>query len=65
MDCLFCALIAGEIPSKRVYEDDAALAWLREDELDDGLDCQLRRVVREHAKSNPGHNTAETQHHRH
>ena len=28
MDCLFCALIAGEIPSKRVYEDDAALAFL-------------------------------------
>ena len=26
---------------------------------------ELRRVVREHAKSNPGHNTAETQHHRH
>ena len=26
---------------------------------------ELRRVVRVHAKCNPGHNTAETQHHRH
>ena len=26
---------------------------------------ELRRVVREHAKSNPGHDTAEIQHHRH
>jgi DNA repair protein RecN (Recombination protein N) len=24
----------------------AALAWLRENEMDDGLDCQLRRVIR-------------------
>lgn len=30
----------------RLAEDAAALAWLRENELDDGLDCQLRRVVR-------------------
>ncbi|MBP3382157.1 MAG: histidine triad nucleotide-binding protein [Clostridia bacterium] len=22
MDCLFCKIIAGEIPSKKVYEDD-------------------------------------------
>src|SRR5688572_12410176 len=24
----------------------AALAWLRENEMDDGLECQLRRVIR-------------------
>lgn len=28
MDCLFCAIAAGEIPSKRVYEDEAAYAFL-------------------------------------
>lgn len=27
MDCLFCKIIAGEIPSVKVYEDDAVLAF--------------------------------------
>lgn len=27
MDCLFCKIIAGEIPSKKVYEDDQILAF--------------------------------------
>lgn len=27
MDCLFCKIIAGEIPSKKVYEDDRVLAF--------------------------------------
>lgn len=27
MDCIFCKIIAGEIPSKKVYEDDAVLAF--------------------------------------
>ena len=26
-DCLFCKIIAGEIPSKKVYEDDAVYAF--------------------------------------
>ena len=26
-DCIFCRIIAGEIPSKRVYEDDAVIAF--------------------------------------
>ena len=26
-DCLFCKIIAGEIPSKKVYEDDQVLAF--------------------------------------
>ena len=28
MDCLFCKIIAGEIPSKQIYEDDVAVAFL-------------------------------------
>lgn len=28
MDCLFCKLISGEIPSYKVYEDDVVLAFL-------------------------------------
>lgn len=27
MDCLFCKLIAGEIPSKKIYEDEHVLAF--------------------------------------
>ncbi len=28
MDCLFCAIIKGEIPSKKVYEDEKCYAFL-------------------------------------
>ena len=28
MDCLFCAIIKGEIPSKKVYEDNDCYAFL-------------------------------------
>lgn len=27
MDCIFCKIVAGEIPSKKVYEDDKVLAF--------------------------------------
>ena len=27
MDCIFCKIIAGEIPSTKVYEDDQVLAF--------------------------------------
>ena len=26
-DCIFCKIIKGEIPSKKVYEDDKVLAF--------------------------------------
>jgi len=28
MDCIFCKIVAGEIPSHRVYEDDSVIAFL-------------------------------------
>ena len=28
MDCLFCAIIKGDIPSQKVYEDDSCYAFL-------------------------------------
>jgi len=28
MDCLFCKIVAGELPSRQVYADDAAIAFL-------------------------------------
>ncbi len=27
MDCVFCRILSGEIPSKKVYEDDKVLAF--------------------------------------
>ena len=27
-NCIFCKIVAGEIPSRRVYEDEAAIAFL-------------------------------------
>ncbi|MBQ8228214.1 MAG: histidine triad nucleotide-binding protein [Clostridia bacterium] len=27
MDCLFCKIIAGEIPSSKIYEDDTVFAF--------------------------------------
>lgn len=27
MDCLFCKMVAGEIPTNKVYEDDTVLAF--------------------------------------
>ena len=27
MDCLFCSIVKGEIPSKKVYEDDMVYAF--------------------------------------
>lgn len=28
MECLFCKIVAGEIPSKKIYEDDVVIAFL-------------------------------------
>ncbi len=28
MACLFCSIVAGDIPARRVYEDDRAIAFL-------------------------------------
>ena len=28
MDCLFCAIIKGDIPSKKVYEDESCYAFI-------------------------------------
>lgn len=28
MDCIFCKIVSGEIPCKKIYEDDSVLAFL-------------------------------------
>jgi histidine triad (HIT) family protein len=36
MDCIFCKIISGEIPSVKIYEDDRALAFMDINPLNDG-----------------------------
>ncbi len=36
MDCIFCKIVSGEIPSARVYEDDRVLAFMDINPLNDG-----------------------------
>ena len=47
MDCLFCAIVAGDIPSRHVYADDLAYAFLDINPLHDGhtLVISRRHVV--------------------
>jgi len=36
MDCIFCKIVAGQIPSVKIYEDDDVLAFLDIGPLSDG-----------------------------
>ena len=46
-DCLFCKIVAGEIPSTRVYEDERTVAFM---DINPGTTGHLLVVPREHAK---------------
>ena len=46
-DCLFCKIIAGEIPSTRVYEDERTIAFM---DINPGTTGHLLVVPRVHAK---------------
>ena len=48
MDCLFCAIINGDIPSKKVYEDDACYAFL---DINPQAPVHCLVVPREHISS--------------
>jgi histidine triad (HIT) family protein len=45
-DCLFCKIVAGDIPSARVYEDDRTVAFM---DINPGTRGHLLVVPREHA----------------
>ena len=36
MDCIFCKIVSGEIPSVKVYEDDTVFAFMDINPLNDG-----------------------------
>ena len=46
-DCLFCKIVAGEIPSDKVYEDDAVYAFR---DIQPAAPVHVLIVPKEHAK---------------
>ncbi len=48
MDCLFCKIVAGEIPSRKVYEDDRVLAFY---DIDPQAPVHFLIVPKEHIAS--------------
>lgn len=48
MDCLFCKIIGGEIPSNKVYEDDKVLAFR---DIDPQAPVHILIVPKEHIAS--------------
>ncbi|MBQ9207990.1 MAG: histidine triad nucleotide-binding protein [Oscillospiraceae bacterium] len=47
-DCLFCRIINGEIPSKKVYEDDLCYAFY---DIDPQAPTHFLVIPKEHIKS--------------
>ncbi|MFC1669427.1 histidine triad nucleotide-binding protein [Spirochaetota bacterium] len=54
MDCIFCKIIAGEIPSKKVYEDDNTLAF---DDIDPKAPVHVLIVPKKHIVNLDGINS--------
>jgi len=48
MQCLFCRIVSGEIPSKKVYEDDRALAF---HDIDPKAPVHLLVIPKTHIKN--------------
>ena len=46
-DCLFCKIVAGELPATRVYEDERTIAFM---DINPGTRGHLLVIPREHAK---------------
>src|SRR3954447_4202020 len=46
-DCLFCKIVAGEIPSTRVYEDERTIAFM---DINPGTTGHLLVIPRSHAR---------------
>ena len=50
MDCLFCKLISGDIPAKKVYEDDQTLAF---DDINPQAPTHVLIVPKRHIRGLP------------
>ena len=47
-DCIFCKIVAGEIPSMKIYEDDLTLAFL---DVAKDVDGHILVIPKEHIAS--------------
>lgn len=47
-NCVFCKIIAGELPSKKIYENDQVLAFL---DISKDVDGHILVVPKKHAKN--------------
>ena len=47
-DCIFCKIVAGEIPSMRIYEDDLTLAFL---DVAKDVDGHILVIPKKHCKN--------------
>lgn len=47
MDCIFCRIVNGEIPSEKVYEDDDVLAFK---DVNPEAPCHVLLIPKKHAK---------------
>lgn len=48
MDCVFCKIVKGEIPSLKVYEDEFSLVFM---DIADDVDGHLVAIPKRHASS--------------
>ena len=46
-DCIFCKIVKGEIPSKKIYEDDLCMAYL---DINPDTDGHTLIIPKEHYK---------------
>ncbi len=52
-DCIFCGIVAGEIPSRTVYEDETTVAFLDANPLARGHTLVIPRAHHEHLSDLP------------
>ncbi|PSQ26609.1 HIT family protein [Halobacteriales archaeon QS_9_67_15] len=52
-DCIFCSIVAGEIPSRTVYEDDDVSAFLDANPLAPGHTLVIPKAHHEHVQDVP------------
>ena len=48
MDCIFCKIVKGEIPSFKVYEDDYTLVFM---DIAKDVDGHMVAIPKEHVKN--------------
>lgn len=48
MDCIFCKIVSGDIPSNKVYEDDKVMAFY---DLDPKAPVHILIIPKQHIKS--------------